>query len=177
MIHARAAREGGPFHTMLCPGCQVRLVAERTGQALLFATEDALPHGSRVLKMLRAFIGMPSRPGGAGNVTDSKTNPRLDRPRPAGPRAARPGPRRPDRPATPPQQAGPGVRFRRELQVLGLGVDCAFADVKSRFRSLAKQLHPDRVTRLSASDQASAKERFLAAKSAYETICAGWDRS
>lgn len=175
MIHARATRAGGPFHTLLCPGCQVRLVAERSESKLVFATEGALAEGSGILKKLRSFLGMP-RGSTGGRATDPFVIPRLGRPVP--PKNLRDrakgesGRRDPNR--TQAKKPLPGERFREPLRVLGLGVESSLADVKRRFRELAKELHPDLLSHKSPEEQGAAQKQFLLVKNAYETIQRGW---
>jgi len=141
----------------------------------MFATEGALPQGSGVLKKLRSFLGMP-RGSSDRLAREPFVIPRLGRPfgskgLGAGRNSARAtrgsASRKPPRPPA-------GTRFREQLEILGLDVECSLGDVKRRFRELAKELHPDLLIHKSRDQQAEASKRFLLVKNAYETIRRGW---
>ena len=56
------------------------------------------------------------------------------------------------------------------LNVLGLKTDASSADIKSAYRNLAKEYHPDKLTGMSAGIQDLAKEKFQMIQEAYEYL-------
>ncbi|HND56295.1 MAG TPA: J domain-containing protein [Pirellulaceae bacterium] len=64
-------------------------------------------------------------------------------------------------------------RFALELETLGLAAPARLADVKQRFRQLAKEFHPDRYQRASESARRRAEQIFVRVTAAYRAILAG----
>ncbi len=157
ILHGRQTSQGGPYFTIACPACGLVLRAEGgVGRIYRFAS------------IARGSHARPSRWGRWLDLLFGAYEP-VFRPPPVTPRTGHDSRARSEatrRDGTPRYSA----RVRRSFHVLGLRADARAPDVKRRYRQLAKEWHPDRFSRSSEVERATAERRFIEIAAAYEEI-------
>lgn len=157
LIHGRSPSQGGPLYTLACPHCNEKLIAERAdGAGYRFLDRHLVAALSPLRRKLASFLRAPKTAPGA------KTQ-----------RTARDGGAR---------SAGAGARARPvrderlspQLAVLDLAPHATLVEVRSRFRALAKQLHPDRLSNRPEQERRTAERRLIEVVRAYKQILAEW---
>lgn len=62
------------------------------------------------------------------------------------------------------------IEVKKAYQTLGLNEDCSIDEIKSKYKSLIKQYHPDKVQHLSKSEQINANKRAKEINRAYNIL-------